>query len=499
MKLIRKMRRLDDLYDSDFDSGTDSTPIHSPTPKSCKLAVEAPVFIKKRRRKPIDSDSDSDVDVPQKIASSSSSRPERFNQPESSGSLTLDVTQPMVVSAGADVMLSHVSSILDSPKVIHPTVILAPQLLHSCHSKAATSSEDSLSLQNTDEIPRLNQEDATGKSVAGVPYVKPIRERSKMCLGDLLDKRPYQKSPIISKLAASSSPGAKTPIVASSSSSSLNQIDGSNSAAQESCVRLKADDDDWMEDSSPIKNCDSPVRKKRKNAKDDKIIKTIENKSRKKDNDSVEKNVNKKQNKTKKEKRIEEEDVRNKNVGREDVKKEEDGLYTMKDPLTAARSVHNDVPMISLGPLLLPLIPLNTTPSTPVPPVLTISLPTVTTPTTTTESESVPGSKLLGLTSTPIPSRRNLPKSLISKENVLIAAENIIKNIQKMKNIQNFQLLRELDAALRMEEFPMLLAIGADLSSLSTPLNASRSSDTLNDVTAFCPLAVKEKNSNGES
>jgi hypothetical protein len=131
MKVMRKMRKLDDLYDSDFEGGTDSTPVHSPTPKSSKLVPDHRGLLKKRKRKPIDSDSDSDIDAPERITGDLF--PHRLVQPES--------------SAGADVIkFSLASSLSDSPNVLVTTPLVAVPLLNSSNSitsasKAAKSSE----------------------------------------------------------------------------------------------------------------------------------------------------------------------------------------------------------------------------------------------------------------------------------------------------------------------------------------------------------------------
>ena len=450
----------------------------------------------------MDSDSDSDVDVPEKNIANYDSRADRHNQPKSS----LNATQPIVVPAGTDVMFSLMSALSDSPKVQQSAALLTASMLHSSHSIPVTNSEALLALPNIDEVPCSNQEDANSKRVAELPYVKPFRERSKMCLGDLLEKRQYQKSPIILKLGASNSPGVKTPIITSSSSSSLNRNNVTDNTASENCVRLEADDDDWMEEVSPVQSSDSPVRKRRKNAKDNKITKTKENKSKKKDNDNVDKKTKRKENKA------DDENISNNGIKREDSDKEEDRLNAMKDCVTAAPSddYDHDIPVTTPRPLLMPLIPLNTLPPIPVlalvpvtgTPVLTIPPSTAITPTTctrtsavvltTTEPEPEQAQIPVGSISTPNPSRRNLPKSLVPKESDVTAASNIIRKIK------NSKLLHELDAALRLKELPSLLKSDVEVSVLNTPSKPSRRVDILNDVTGYCSSNVKKMNLEGD-
>lgn len=443
----------------------------------------------------MDSDSDSDIEGAQTNIGNYGPLTGRCNQPKSS----LNATLPILVPAGTDVMFSLMSALSDTPKVQQTAALLTASMLHSSHSIAATSSE---AIQNIDEVPCSNQEDANSKSVAELPYVKPFRERSKMCLGDLLEKRQYQKSPIILKLGAANSPGVKTPIITSSSSSSLNRNNVTDNTANGNCVRLEADDDDWMEDVSTVKSSDSPVRKRRKNAKDNKITKTKENKSKKKDNDNVDKKANK-----------DDENMRNNGIKRVDLNKEEDRLNAMKDCITAAPSdgYDYDVPVATPRPLLMPLIPLNTVPPIPVlapipvpgTPVLTIPPSTGTTNTpitctstsaivlTTTESEQA--QILLGLISTPNASRRNLPKSLVPRESDVTAASNIIRKIK------NSKLLHELDAALILKELPSLLKSNDEVSVMNAPADASRRLDIVNDVTGFSSLSVKKINFEGDN
>ena len=454
----------------------------------------------------MDSDSDSDVDVPEKNVSNYDSRADRRNQPKSS----LNATQPIVVPAGTDVMFSLMSALSDSPKVQQTAALLTASMLNSSHSTAVTNSEGLLAIQNIDEVPCSNQEDANIKSVAELPYVKPFRERSKKCLGDLLEKRQYQKSPIILKLGSSNSPGVKTPIITSSSSSSFNRNNVTDNTANGNCVRLEADDDDWMEDVSPVKSSDSPVRKRGKNAKNNKITKTKENKSKKKDNNNEDKKTNLK------EKKADDENIRNNGVKREDFDKEEDRLNALKDSVTAAPSddYDYDIPVTTPRPLLMPLIPLNTLPPIPVlapvlvpgAPVLTIPPSTATTNTpatctrisavvlTTTEPEPGPEQAQIpvGLISTPNASRRNLPKSLVPKESDVTAASNIISKIK------NSKLLHELDATLRLKELPSLLKSDVEVSVLNTPSKPSRRIDIVNDVTGFCSSNVKKMNLEGD-
>ena len=521
MKVMRKMRKLDDLYDSDFEGGTDSTPVHSPTPKSSKLVIEQRGLLKKRKRKPIDSDSDSDIDAAERITGNFF--PHSLVQPESSISLTLDVSQSKVVSAGADVIkFSLASSLSDSPNVLGTTPLVAVPLLNSSHSitsasKAAKSSESSSSLQNINESPLIDQDNASGKSVADDPIVKPVRGKSKMCLGDLLDKRTYQKSPIISKLSSSNSPGVKTPIISSSSSSSSSSLIKNNMNESEikglNCVRLEADDDDWMEDFIPVKNSETPTPKKMKNAKDDQITKTKENKSRKKGNDSVEKKVDTqeknekekvKEKEGKKGKRIEknDEDVRNENIERDEVKKEGEGLSTVKDRLIAAAvlSARGDVNEMTSRPLLLPLLPLDTAPSAPTLPVL----PTATATTTATAADAPDGTlstvsttvaaasaqSLGGIptsTSTSNPSKRNLPKSLVVK--------NILSGGRKL-NMCN-ELLCEIDAT-SLKVAPVIDKV-VDLFMPSNSLKASGTIENVSDVTGVCNSTDKIIDTEGES
>ena len=441
----------------------------------------------------MDSDSDSDVEGAQKNVGNYGPLTGRCNQPKSS----LNATLPILVPAGTDVMFSLMSALSDSPKVQQTAALLTASMLHSSHSIAATSSE---ALQNIDEVPCSNQEDANSKSVAELPYVKPFRERSKMCLGDLLEKRQYQKSPIISKLGAANSPGVKTPIITSSSSSSLNRNNVTYDTANGNCVRLEADDDDWMEDVSTVKSSNSPVRK-RKNAKDNKITKTKENKSKKKDNDNVDKKTN-----------TDDENMRNNGIKRVESNKEEDRLNAMKDCVIAAPSddYGYDVPVATPRPLLMPLIPLNTLPPIPVlapipipgTPVLTIppSTATTNTPTTCTSTSAIvltttepeQAQKPLGLIFTPNASRRNLPKSLVPKESDVTAASNIIRKIK------NSKLLHELDAASRLKEIPSLLKSDFEVPSINAPADASRRLDILNDVTGFSSSSVKKMNLEGD-
>ena len=519
MKVMRKMRKLDDLYDSDFEGGTDSTPVHSPTPKSSKLVIEQRGLLKKRKRKPIDSDSDSDIDAPQRITGDFF--PHRLVQPESSISLTLDVSQSKVVSAGADVIkFSLASSLSDSPNVLGTTPLVAVPLLNSSHSitsasKAAKSSESSSSLQNINKSPPINQDNASGKSAVEDPIVKPVRGKSKMCLGDLLDKRTYQKSPIISKLSTSNSPGVKTPIIASSSSSSSSLIRNDMNESEIkglNCVRLEADDDDWMEDFIPVKNSETPTPKKRKNAKDDQITKTKENRSRKKGNDDdVDKSVDMKEKKKKtvkekedkKGKKIEinDEDVRNEKIERDNIKKEGEGLSTVKDRLIAAAvlSVRGDVNDVTSRPLLLPLMPLDTAPSAPTLPVLPTAAaaaaiaadaPDGTLPTTSTTLCATSAQSLGGIqtsTSTSNPSKRNLPKSLVVK--------HLLSGGRKL-NMCN-ELLCELDATSSKRNPVIDKAV--DLFILRNSLKASGTIENVSDITGVNNPTDQINDTEGES
>jgi hypothetical protein len=531
MKVMRKMRKLDDLYDSDFEGGTDSTPVHSPTPKSSKLVIEQRGLLKKRKRKPIDSDSDSDIDAPE--GNTGDFFPHRLVQPESSTSLTLDVSQSKVVSAGADVIkFSLASSLSDSPNDLGTTPLVAVPLLNSSHSiasalKAAKSSESSSSFQNINESPLIHQDNSSDKSIAADPILKPVRGKSKMCLGDLLDKRPYQKSPIVSKLSSSNSPGVKTPIIASSSSSSSSSLIENNpndsGAKGPYCVRLEADNDDWMEDFIPVKNSETPTPKKRKNAKDDQITKSKENKSRKKDNDDVDKSVDmkEKKKKTMKEKEKEEdkkgkkiekngEDVSNEKIEGDAVKKEGEGLSTVKDRLIAAAllSARGDVNEMISRPLLLPLMPLDTDRPVPTLPVLPATTATTTTatatadadadapdgtlPTTSTVVAAASAQSLGGIatstsTSTSNPSKRNLPKSLVVK--------HILSGGRKLN--MSSELLCELDAT-SSKGNPVIDKV-VDLSMLRNSVKASGTFENVSDVTAVCNPADKTTDTEGES
>jgi hypothetical protein len=531
MKVMRKMRKLDDLYDSDFEGGTDSTPVHSATPKSSKLVPDHRGLLTKRKRKPIDSDSDSDIDAPERI--NGDFFPHRLVQPESSISLTSDVSQSKVVSAGADVIkFSLASSLSDSPNVLGPTSVAVP-LLDSSHStsalKAAIPSESSSSLQNINESPLINQDNYSDKSVVDDPIVKQVRGKSKMCLGDLLDKRSYQKSPIISKLSSSNSPGVKTPIISSSSSSNLDRNNVDESGAQGlNCVRLEADDDDWMEDFIPVKNSETPTPKKRKNAKDNQITKTIENKSRKKVDDSVDRSVDMKEKKKKtvkekddkkgKKREKNDEDVRNEKIERDNIKKEGKADSAVKERLIAAAvlSARGDVNEMTSRPLLLPLMPLDTAPSLPTLPVLPIpttttasvptsiatvtaavtaadadaadgTLPTTSTTLCATSAQSLGGIPTLTSTSTSNPSKRNLPKSLVVKR--------ILSGGRKL-NMCN-ELLCELDATSLIGN-PVVDKV-VDLFMLRNPLKASRTIENVSDVTGVCNPADKIFDTEGES
>jgi hypothetical protein len=510
MKVMRKMRKLDDLYDSDFEGGTDSTPVHSPTPKSSKLVPDHRGLLKKRKRKPIDSDSDSDIDAPERITGDLF--PHRLVQPES--------------SAGADVIkFSLASSLSDSPNVLVTTPLVAVPLLNSSNSitsasKAAKSSESPSSHQNINESLPINQDNAGDKSVVEDPIVKPVRGKSKMCLGDLLDKRTYQKSPNISKLSTSNSPGVKTPIITSSSSSSSSSSRLNRNNVNESeikglnCVRLEADDDDWMEDFIPVKNSETPTPKKRKNAKDDQITKSKENKSRKKDSDDVDKLVDMKEKKIKtvkekedkKGKKIEknDEDVRNEKIERDNIKREGKGDSTVKDRLIAAAvlSARGDVNEMTSRPLLLPLMPLDTAPSAPTLPVL----PTATTATaadaaiaaadaaapdgtllTTSTTICAASAQSVGGTSTSNPSRRNLPKSLVVK--------HILSGGRKL-NMSN-ELLCELDATSLKGNPVVDKAVGLFI--LTKSLKASGTIENVSDITAVCNPIDKIIDTEGES
>lgn len=509
MKVMRKTRKLDDLYDSDFEGGTDSTPIHSPTPKSSKLVPDHRGMLKKRKRKPIDSDSDSDIDAPDKVAGNSG--PPGLNQSQSSISLTLDIAQSKVASAGADaIKFSLASSLFDSPNILGTTPLVAVPLLNSSHSafKAAIPSESSFSQQNIDESPPINQDNASDKSVVEEPIVRHMRGKSKMCLGDLLDKRTYQKSPIISKLSSSNSPGVKTPIItASSSSSSIlirNKVNDSEMKGL-NCVRLEADDDDWMEDFSPVKNDDTLTPKKRKNAKDDQISKVKENKSRKKVNDDADKSVDKKEKEkrnVKKGKKIEK-DVINGKIEKEDIKKEREGLSTGKGRLmiTVLSSARGDVNEIVSRPLLLPLMPLDTAPSVPTLPVLPIlpatatanSIAAATDVTTSTASTSVcaanaqSSGRIPTSTSTSNPSKRNLPKSLI--------VNHLLSGGPKLNMCS--ELLCELEAtSLKGNPF---IEKAVDLFILRNSLKASGTIDNVNDVAGVCNPTDKIIDTEGES
>ena len=255
------LKKISGLLNSDSESDFDDTPtkmatavLNNDNVKFSKSATDAVTkSIGKRKRRIIDSDSDSDGDVPFTAAA------------------TASACATSIETNNATDVCETVSTSLLAP--FQPTSMICEPIPSSTTATVTTP------LKHV----------KTANLVLEVPVMKQLRERSTMCLGDLLGRSPYKRSPLNTELTyfeedtiifpaemqtdctePSSSSHATLSTAASSSSNSgiipgaADEIAGNDSIEAGNIVaksivistRIEPEYDEWMEETNI-----SPARK----------------------------------------------------------------------------------------------------------------------------------------------------------------------------------------------------------------------------------------------
>jgi hypothetical protein len=249
---ISKMKKLTDLLNSDSESDLDDTTVIALDKDIVKLSESTSDAVsksgRKRKRRIIDSDSDSDGDVHLKAAATAS-------------------------VCATNVEANQVPDVCETVS----TSLLVPLLSSNMTCEPISSSTSAIETLETTALEHVE----TVEFVQQVPLMKQLRERSTMCLGDLLDRSTYKRSPskagpiywkedtIIypsdmqedDEAASSSSPATLSTVPSCSSSSknihsALNEIAGNDSIEGGSMIaeqkltslRFEPEFDEWMEE-----------------------------------------------------------------------------------------------------------------------------------------------------------------------------------------------------------------------------------------------------------
>ena len=166
------LKKLSGLLNSDSESDFDETPtkmatavLNNDNVKFSKSATDAVTkSIGKRKRRIIDSDSDSDGDAPFTAAATAS-------------------------ACATSIETNDVTDVCETVS----TPLLAPFQSTSMICEPIPSS-------TTATVTTPLKHVKTGNLVLEVPVMKQLRERSTMCLGDLLGRSPYKRSPLNTEL-----------------------------------------------------------------------------------------------------------------------------------------------------------------------------------------------------------------------------------------------------------------------------------------------------------
>jgi hypothetical protein len=253
---ISKMKKLTDLLNSDSESDLDDTPAHKAVIASDKDIVKlsesnSDAVSKsggKRKRRIIDSDSDSDGDVHLKAGATAS-------------------------VCATNMETNQVPDVCETVS----TPLLVPLLFSNMTCGPIFSSTSAIETLETTPLENVE----TVELVQQVPLMKQLRERSTMCLGDLLDRSTYKRSPLKAgpiywkedtiiypsdmqeddEAASSSSPATLSTVPSSRSGSknipsAVNEIAGDDSieggsmmAEQKlTSLRVEPEFDEWMEE-----------------------------------------------------------------------------------------------------------------------------------------------------------------------------------------------------------------------------------------------------------
>jgi hypothetical protein len=253
-----KMKKLSDLLNSDSESDLDDTPTNKAVKALDKNMVKlsessseaASKFVGKRKRRIIDSDSDSDGDVNLKEAATAS-------------------------VCATNIETNQFPDVCET--VCTPLFVPLQSISMTCEPISSST----FAIETLETTPLKHVE--TVELVQQLPSMKQLRERSTMCLGDLLDRSTYRRSPLkagpiywkedtiiypsdiyADDAAASSSSHATLSTVPSSSSNSenissaVNEIAGNDSIeagtviAERKITSIRAEPkfDEWMEETN---------------------------------------------------------------------------------------------------------------------------------------------------------------------------------------------------------------------------------------------------------